>query len=253
MNYLLYPFLALAPSLLWLFFYVRKDLHPEAKRMIAKVFLYGLVATVPAYLIERAIELKLSFLPVSPFTAAWIYFFIVVGVTEEICKYFAAKWGAFSSSELDEPMDVIEYMIIAALGFAAFENLLYLLPHDGIASANSFVVTLQRFVGATFLHALASGTFGCFLMLAFAKQNREISITLAGLFVASSLHGLFNFSIIYGEGYWKLIIPLAILFGLAFFLSWGMQRARKMKGICVSENAKFKIQMQNDKSKFKII
>lgn len=211
--------------------------------MIVKVFLCGLFATVPAYLIERGIELKLSALPFSPFTTSWIYFFVVVGFTEEICKYFAARWGAFSSSELDEPVDVIEYMIIAALGFAAFENLLYLLPQGGVAvSANAFRVTFQRFIGATLLHALSSGTFGYFLMLAFAKAKREIPLTLTGLFFASFLHGLFNFSIIQAQGYWKLAIPLTILVGLALFVSWGIQVARKMPSICNITNAKIKYQ-----------
>jgi len=222
---------------------LRKDLHPEAKQMVLRVFIYGVFATLPAYFIEKGLELKISLLSISPFTASFLYFFIVVGITEEICKYFAAKWGAFSSSELDEPIDVIEYMIIAALGFAAFENLFYLLPQNGVfPQTNTLVITLQRFVGATFLHALTSGTFGFFLLFAFAKPRLEVPLTFFGLFLASFLHGLYNFSIIEAGKYWKLAIPLAILVGLALFVSWGIQRARKMKSVCALEKSKIKKQ-----------
>jgi RsiW-degrading membrane proteinase PrsW (M82 family) len=201
--------------------------------MILKVFLYGMLATFPAYLIEKGIAIKISLLSIPPFVSSLLYFFVVVGFTEEICKYFAAKWGAFSSSELDEPIDIIEYMIIAALGFAAFENLLYLLPQGGTNEiANALIVAIQRFIGATFLHALASATFGWFLVLAFTKQRREILLTLAGFFLAALLHGLFNFSIIEAQGYWKLAIPVAILIGLAIVVSWGMQKAKKMQSVC---------------------
>lgn len=237
MNYFSLPILAIAPSLIWLFVYLRKDLHPEAKRMIAKVFLYGMLATLPAYFIERGIQLKLSSLLISPFTASLIYFFIVVGITEEICKYFAAKLGSFSSSELDEPIDVIEYMIIAALGFAALENVFYLIPQNDpdLSPLVGVVVAIQRFIGATLLHALASGAFGYFLMLSFANPKREIPLTLTGLFLASFLHGLFNFSIIQAEetyDYRKLFIPVGILAGLAIFVSWGIKKAKKMKAVC---------------------
>ena len=52
MNYLFYIIFALAPSVIWLLFFLRKDSHPESNRMILTVFLLGILAAIPAALIE---------------------------------------------------------------------------------------------------------------------------------------------------------------------------------------------------------
>lgn len=242
MNYLILPILALAPSTIWLLFYLHKDRHPESNKMILRVFAYGVAMTIPAAAIEVFFEPKLSLLPLPPPFISGIYFFVIVGLTEEFFKYLAARESVFASSELDEPLDVMLYLIIGALGFAALENLLYLLQQCTGEFAvtlcresffqNSFALTLQRFIGATFLHALASGTFGYFIVLSFRRPKFKIAFFLLGLLLASFLHGLFNFSIMELAGAWKLIIPLAILIGLAIFVSWGFQKIKRMQDTC---------------------
>ena len=52
--------------------------------------------------------------------------FIGGALIEEYVKYFMVKVGGFRNRELDEPCDIMIYMIIAALGFAALENILVL-------------------------------------------------------------------------------------------------------------------------------
>lgn len=242
MNYYILPFFALAPSTIWLLFYLHKDRHPESKKMIVRVFAYGVAATIPAAALEVLLEPKLALLPLSPLFISGIYFFVVVGMTEEIFKYLAARESVFASSELDEPLDVMLYMIISALGFAALENLLYLLQQCAgeFAAAlcqesffqNSVALTIQRFVGATFLHALTSGTFGYFVALSFSRPKFKWIFFLAGLFLASVLHGLFNFSIMEVAGLGKLIIPVGILIGLAISTSWGFQLLKRMPNKC---------------------
>ena len=38
---IIYVILGLLPSLTWLSYYLTKDLHPEPKKMILKIFLWG--------------------------------------------------------------------------------------------------------------------------------------------------------------------------------------------------------------------
>ena len=54
-----YPLLfifALSPSFIWLAFYLRKDTNPEPNRMIIKIFLGGVLMTIPAILFENFLE-----------------------------------------------------------------------------------------------------------------------------------------------------------------------------------------------------
>jgi len=66
----LYIFLGLAPSIIWLLFYLRRDVHPEPKSEVIKVFFYGMLVALGAIFLERGVfkifkNLSLSFYPVN--------------------------------------------------------------------------------------------------------------------------------------------------------------------------------------------
>ena len=163
-NYLIFLFFGLAPSIIWLLFYLRKDAHPEPNRMILKIFFWGMLIAIPAVFIEIVILALLKPLPFPALLLTLLYIFLGVALVEEVLKYLVVRYKVFHHPALDEPVDIMLYMIIAALGFAALENLIILFGL-GLSSAISQVVVLTglRFVGATFLHALASGAFGYFI------------------------------------------------------------------------------------------
>ena len=228
MNYPIYIFFGLAPSIIWLLFFLRKDSHPESNPTILKVFLYGMIAAVPAALVELGIaeELKNIGLPTALMTP--IYVFLGIGLIEEIFKYLVVRKKILCHPEFDEPMDIMLYMIISALGFAALENLLILLPYlSPFQFMETFVVSGFRFVGATFLHALASGLVGYFLVLSFFNPQKRTQLTIQGLFTAALLHGLYNFSIIKIDDGFKFAIPVIILLGLLFFILLGLKKVAK--------------------------
>ncbi len=131
MIYLFYIFLGLAPSVIWLLFYLQKDAHPESNRMILKIFFYGMLAAVIAALIEIGISGALvtvggNWLKIFPFLFFALYHFIIIALVEECSKYLIIREKVINNPEFDEPVDTILYMIIIALGFAALENILVL-------------------------------------------------------------------------------------------------------------------------------
>ncbi len=250
---MIYPFyiiFGILPSIIWLLFYLRKDVHPEPNSMVIKVFLWGMLATLPAGLIELGFSKFISkfissWLGDSPFSLL-LYFFFAIALTEEVMKYLVVRDKVLKSSELDEPTDIILYLIIAALGFAALENIFYLIQLQFFKAA---LLTASRFLGAIFLHALCSGALGYFLALSFYQPKRRPSLFSFGLILAIFLHGLFNFSIIKidqtlikKDGSIFIlnsrtlaiysILVVAILVGLAIFVSSGFKRLRKMKSVC---------------------
>jgi RsiW-degrading membrane proteinase PrsW (M82 family) len=230
MNYPFYFFLAILPSFIWLLFFLRKDVHPESNRMVLKIFFYGMLSALPAILLEMGFSEGLEKLN---FSYSWFLFlnvFIGVAFFEEFLKYLVVRGKVFKSPEFDEPPDIMLYMIIAALGFAAFENILILFSSSSAFEAIS--TTIFRFLGATFLHALCSGTLGYFIALSFYNKKMRWPFLVSGLIMAVSLHGLYNFSIIEIEDNLKFLIPALILFGLAIFTAIGFKRLKKIKSIC---------------------
>ncbi len=104
------------------------------------------------------------------------------------------------------------------------------------------VVTGFRFIGATFLHALASGLIGFFLAYSIFFPKRKYLLLTTGIILATVLHGLFNISIIgLGAGVENespvLIIGsiaflIIILSSLAIFVSFGFKHLKKIASVC---------------------
>jgi len=120
--------LAIAPGLIWLFYFLQKDVHPEPRHMILKVFFLGMLSALPAALIEAGFQ---QIVPEKIFfIKAWGYDFVAflsvlvgVALVEEVLKFLVVQGKVLRSPELDEPIDLILYMIIAGLGFATLENI----------------------------------------------------------------------------------------------------------------------------------
>ena len=241
MNYFLYIIFGLGPSIAWLAFYLRKDVHPEPKKMLLKVFFYGMLAALVALLLEVGIFQEFNKLPISLFSITILNVFIGVALVEEVLKFLVVQEKVLTSPEFDEPVDAMIYMITAAMGFAALENLLILWsPMFSYSLMETALLSGFRFIGATFLHVLCSGTVGYFLAISFFGGKRKNSptifgakapgnkwLTLVGLGVAVALHGFYNFSIMMGEGGQKFILPFIILLGSALFVSFGFRRLKE--------------------------
>lgn len=233
MIYFLYLF-GFLPSIIWLFFYLREDAHPESNRMILKIFFSGMLVASFAIFLEKGFQRIIS---TSLFTiyigGGWAVVFLGGAFIEEYLKYLVVRIGVFRSSELDEPPDLLLYMIISALGFAALENILVLSNHHPIlTTAKALEIMGWRFVSATFLHALCSGALGYFLALSFFYVRQRKKLFLVGLATATVLHGLYNWSIMKIADIEKFILPLLILIILAWFVSYSFKRLKKLPSVC---------------------
>lgn len=190
---------AILPSLAWLVFFLREDVHPEPKRLIVYVLSLGALSTIPALLAQFGIQELLSVLVVN------LPAVVLLAFSEEIFKFLAAWFGVRKNPAFDEPMDGMIYMVAAALGFAMIENLFVIgSALEGI-SLISFTtasnILILRFVGATFLHVLSSTFVGFYW-----AQGK----TAFGLFVATLVHSAFNYMV--------LIFPNNNLLYAALFL-----------------------------------
>ena len=224
----------LLPSAIWLLFYLRKDKHPEPNRMVLKVFFLGIISGFVAILIEKGFQATTnSIFLASAISNSLLTIFLGGALVEETVKFLAAKTGTFHSKELDEPIDFILYMIIAALGFAALENTLVLSNfHPILNVSKAFELMFWRFVSATFLHALASGVFGFYVALGHFHSRKRNFYIFFGLCVAFLLHGLYNWSIMNINGSGKFLIPLVIIIILSCWVSYGFKKIKRLKSVC---------------------
>jgi len=111
------------------------------------------------------------------------------------------------------------YMITAALGFAAVENI-------AAAYNNSLPVILEtttlRFFGATLLHTLCSGLVGYYWAKSILSDSKNKLIF--GLSLAALLHAIFNYLIIKYE---PVIVPTIFLIIFALFILHDFEKLKK--------------------------
>ena len=49
---LVYTSFAILPGFIWLLYFLNKDVHPEPKKLILKIFLLGMLVTIPVFFVE---------------------------------------------------------------------------------------------------------------------------------------------------------------------------------------------------------
>lgn len=211
----------LIPVLFWLWFWLREDRkNPEPLLLIAVTFIAGMAVVPIALPLQQYACEAFQHGVCQPANANLVYAWVII---EETLKYAAALLLIFWNRVVDEPIDMIIYMITIALGFAALENALFIYRDVAMAEyARSAISGSFRFIGPTLLHVLASGTLGVVLALTFYhSQWVRLLAGMFGLFMAIVLHALFNFFIMDSQGesilgvflfVWMGIIVLIILF-----------------------------------------
>ncbi|MCX6759797.1 MAG: PrsW family glutamic-type intramembrane protease [Candidatus Nealsonbacteria bacterium] len=236
----------LAPSFIWLLFFLRKDSHPEPNKMILKIFGVGMIITVAAAFIEFYIEgittIGMEFVKNSAFLSSiypilfnfsFIFVILASAFIEEFAKYLVVKEAVLNDPAFDEPVDAMLYMIITALGFAAVENMLILLSLRSFFNETTIYIIGFRFLGATFLHALCSAAMGYFLALSLFEKKKRLILLLTGITIATLLHGAYNFSIMKaGDNTNYIFLTAGILIYLAFFVSLSFKKIKMKASTC---------------------
>lgn len=218
------------PPLIWLWFWLHEDRHPEPKRLVALAFIAGIIAIPIALLFEWILKdlLQSSFGPTAQFGIIMI---VMAAAVEEISKWAMVRSFLFKKKEYDEPVDAMIYLISGALGFAAGENILYLSTEFQKSFREGFMTGNLRFIGSTLLHAIASGIVGYMVARAFTSSPLIKRLAaIGGLFLASALHALFNISILISRGE-NIEFPLVLLAGAGLFLLWGFENIKKYKRV----------------------
>ncbi len=215
LNFVYALIAGLLPSFIWLYFWSREDiLHPEPRTVLASAFLAGSLAVIVAIFAEKYVaELVLN----------QTHKYIFWAVIEEVAKFLAVVSVALFTRSNDEPIDSMIYCITAAVGFAALENLLFVMgPLSNGLITTGIITGGMRFVGATLVHIVCSAVVGFFLGLMFYRSAfNKLIAGLVGLLIASGLHAAFNLSIINGTSgdalksfawVWGAVVILIILF-----------------------------------------
>ena len=203
-NYIPFIF-AIIPSILLVRYFYLKDVNkPEPVGLIIKIFLAGFICTIPVVFIETIVDAIVQSFDFTLLIYIFFQAFIVAGLCEETMKLMVIKLFVYNNKYFNERMDGIVYTIVASLGFACLENIMYV-------SDGGLPIALIRSFTAVPLHAFCSGIMGYYIGKAkFSKTNSKEYI-LKGLIYAILIHGSYNFVLFIGGIYSLIIIPILIM------------------------------------------
>ena len=188
-----YFFLAFIFPFLWVFYFYKKDKHPEPIFWLFLAFILGITSTIIAYYAEKFFS----------FISDKLTRNLVFALIEEFSKFLFILIFIFPQKVFDEPIDAMIYMMFSALGFAFLENTVFIFKQE---TYNVAGILIYRFFGANLLHILASSLIG--YGYAFFKKTRRLFPLLISFISSTFLHFLYNYLIINLLGGFILVLPI---------------------------------------------
>lgn len=179
--------LAVAPIfIIIIYIYCKDKYEKEPKGLLLLSFLFGaivsIIITTILYLgFDILLPLKDDFSVLQQFVKA----FFVVALIEEFSKYIIVRYFAQPRFAFNEPFDGIVYAVMVSMGFAATENVFYVIE-------GGYQVAILRAFTAVPAHATFGILMGYFMGKAKFSNNR-IKLNLFGLGLAILFHGAYDF------------------------------------------------------------
>ncbi len=206
--------ISLAPVLIILFYvYFRDKYEKEPISLLFKAILAGAIIVIPVIIVERiigAFQPQLSQLLEAGYTA-----FLVAAFTEESFKYLALFLLIWKSPHFNEKFDGIVYAVFISLGFAAVENVMYVVQ-GGMSTG------LIRSFTAVPAHALFGVMMGYYFGIAHMYPELKKPYLWRAILVPFMLHGIYDFLLMSN-------LPILLLAFIPYMLYLYFAGFRKMK------------------------
>lgn len=189
--------LAVLPIALICRYVYTKDSEKEPTSLLVGLFVSGISSCLLVFIINIILELLIPFFgydtdQMSALELA-IYIFIGVALVEEGCKWLFAKAIGFNNKNFDQPYDIIVYTTFISLGFAALENILYVMSYG-----------------------IVMGYYLLLAKLSLNNHNKKLyrKNILLSILIPIITHGIYDYFLFLGNIF--LLLVLLILFILFF-------------------------------------
>ncbi len=206
--------LALAPVVfLFTYVYLKDKYEREPLKYLIITFILGVFTAFPVLFISEQLQ---KYTPIDMYTAPLIYAFFYVALVEEGMKYLVLRWYNYPHEEFDEPYDGIMYGVAVSLGFAAIENVMYVIYAEG----DPYQTGIGRMFTAVPAHCMFGVLMGYFVGRAkFLTRGSRLLERWKGLAAAVLFHGLYDYFLFLGKEFY---VPFSL-----FTLITGVLLARK--------------------------
>ena len=212
---IVYLLAALLPALFLMRYIYRKDtIEKEPKGMLTGLVFLGVAAAVVAVIFETLGESVLTqFFTKDSQTYTIVMAFLVVAVVEEGAKYLFLLWRTWRDPNFNFSFDGIVYAVFVSLGFAAFENISYVVGYGLTTAVARAVLAIPAHMGfAVFMGYFYARAKRCHDQGNVAGRRRNL---WAAFLVAVLLHGFYDACALLGT---VLSLLLFVAFVVAMYI-----------------------------------
>ena len=208
------------PPILIVIIFAVSDQFKEPNKEIILVFISGVLITIPAYYTNNFLyDLYLNYSFISRSLAES---FLSAAVVEEGLKFLVLYFVVYRLREFNEPMDAIVYGVCASLGFAALENIYFVLN-----SETPITMFIVRSLFPLAAHGICGVMMGYFFMR-YAFMHKLKSLFLSFL-IPYFLHGFYNYFTIVNFNISLALIIASWFIGIKLFLKLRQEQRLKRR------------------------
>jgi RsiW-degrading membrane proteinase PrsW (M82 family) len=185
MDILILLALALAPGVaIGLYIYLKDKHEREPIGLLIRSFFFGVLSVFVTLAISRGID---NFMEVDEqsLTDQAVHAFLIVALVEEFSKFIFVRGILYHNANFNEPFDGIVYSVMVGMGFATFENVMYVID-GGMSTA------IIRMFSAVPAHATFAILMGYYLGKA-KFEHKKGYYALHALAVATLFHGAYDY------------------------------------------------------------
>lgn len=204
---------ALLPVAILVFYIYRKDKNlPEPTGQLVKAFFYGVISAPSSFFISIPLGMIGLYLVENTTVLGSVSSaFFGAAIPEESAKLFVLWLVLRKNPFFDEKMDGIVYAVCVSLGFAAFENILYL-----FSDTESFLsIGIVRAIFAVPGHFCFGILMGYYYSIAKFYPKSSIKNKILVLLAPIIAHGLYD-SILFVMNVTPIISGLLLIVFLVF-------------------------------------
>ena len=224
--------LSIAPVVFFGFLIYKRDFDKEPTGILVKLFICGVLSTIVTLLITYLLQTVIPFFGREHETMSLIELavaiFIGVALIEEFSKWIFVYKLEYNDQEFNHLYDGVVYAAFVSLGFACFENILYVLQ-GGVSVAISRAILA---IPGHLCDGIMMGYYLSMAKLAMINGNKSLSTRnlILSLVVPTIAHGIYDYLLFaYSVSAQGIFVVLFFAFVIFFFIYAARQAGKLPK------------------------
>lgn len=226
--------LSIAPIIIFGNMIYKRDFDKEPKSILIKLFLCGVGSTFLTLLITKLLT---SVVPFFGYSTAELnavelipYVFIGVALIEEFSKWIFVYKLEYNDNEFNHLYDGIVYAAFVSLGFACFENILYVMSAGAESGVSTALLRAVLAIPGHLCDGIMMGYYLSMAKLAMCNNHRELSKKnlILSLMIPTLAHGIYDYLIFASTVTDNSIFLIVFFIFVVFFFTYASKKVKQL-------------------------